>query len=204
MSELLTAAMREHRLRFMHVGGPVADRAQAVALHTALGAAKWAHGEPRSYTTYDGERGRLVNNTLRISYGKLPGGSVVELVEPSPDDGDTPQNRLLAERPGLSHIAFWCDDVPAAGSALLDAGATLWTASTVDAAAWPALLEAGPRALLQTLAVCYLRLPDGELVELVSTAMWPNTMAALLGDAVLDVFDDPRRPRVDAQPLFNK
>jgi catechol 2,3-dioxygenase-like lactoylglutathione lyase family enzyme len=192
MSRLLAAAMRDHRLRLMHVGGPVADREQAVALHTAMGAAPWVHGEPRTYTTYDGDRGRLVENTLRISYGRLAGGGVVELVEPSPRDGDTPQNRLLAQRPGLSHVAFWCDDVAAAGTALLDAGATLWTASTVDAAAWPALLEQGPRALLQHLAVCYLRLADGELVELVSTAMWPRGMAALLGDAVLDVFADPR------------
>jgi catechol 2,3-dioxygenase-like lactoylglutathione lyase family enzyme len=177
----------------MHVGGPVADRDHAVALHTALGAAPWAHAEPRTFTTYDGERGCLVVNTLRISFGRLPGGSVVELVEPSPDDGDTPQNRLLAARPGLSHVAYWCDDVPAAGSALLDAGATLWTASTVDASGWPALLEAGPRALLQALAVCYLRLPDGELIELVSTAMWPQALASLLGDALLDVLDDPHR-----------
>lgn len=194
MNPVLAAAVGRHRLRFMHCGGPVADRRQAADLHTALGAGPWAHAAPRLYTTYDGDRGALVRNTLGISYGRLPGGGVIELVECSPDDGDTPQNRLLRARPGLSHVAYWCDDVPATAAALLDAGATLWTASTVDAGAWPALLERGPAALVEQLAVGYLRLPDGELVELVATAMWPDAMVALLGEAVLDVFDDPRRP----------
>jgi catechol 2,3-dioxygenase-like lactoylglutathione lyase family enzyme len=192
MSDLLSAAVRDHRLRFMHFGGPVADRRESAALHTALGAGPWAHAEPRAFTSYDGDRGALVRNTLAISYGRLPGGGVIELVETSPEDGDTPQNRLLAARPGLSHVAYWCDDVPATATALLDAGATLWTASTVDASAWPALLAQGTRALVRTLAVCYLRLPDAELVELVSTAMWPEGMAALLGEGVRAIFEDPR------------
>lgn len=181
-------------LRFMHFGGPVADVEAAMAQYTALGAGPWALSQPTELSTWDGERGRVVRSVLRIAFGRLPGGGVVELVQPVGGEPDAPQFRMLLARPGLNHTGYWCPDVPATAERLIALGASLLTATAPAGVEWRPGGD-GVADILPLLTVAHLRMPTGDVCELVSESLWPDALERLMGPELRAVLEDPRLSR---------
>jgi len=176
-------------LSLMHVGAVVSDLDRALAEHTALGAGPWAVTAPTSRPTFDGERRRVVEATTRLAFGRLPGGGVIELVEPDPGEHDTPQARLLRRGDGVNHVAYWCTSPAAAATPALDLGATVLTASLTDpdVALSP---DIDDRDLLELAATCYLRFPTGTVIELVGLAV-SHGLATSIGAGAEEIISVP-------------
>jgi hypothetical protein len=177
-------------LRFMHFGGPVADLDAAVAQYTALGAGPWAISQPMELSSWDGERNRVVRTVLRIAFGRLPGGGAVELIQPVGGDPEAPHQRQLLAHPGLNHTGYWCPDVPSTAQRLIERGATLATATAPAGVDWRPGSD-GVADILPLLTAAHLRMPTGDLCELVSESLWPDTLERLLGPEIRQVFADP-------------
>jgi hypothetical protein len=177
-------------LRFMHVGGPVSDLDAAMAQYTAIGAGPWAVSQPTELSTWDGERGRVARTVLRIGFGRLPGGGAVELVQPVGGDPEAPQFRALLAHPGLNHTGYWCPDVPSTAERLIALGATLFSATAPAGVAWRPGTD-GVRDILPLLTVAHLRMPTGDVCELVSESLWPDALERLMGPELRAVFPAP-------------
>ena len=96
-----------------------------------------------------------------------------------------PQARFLSERPGPSHVAYWCEDPVTSAEELLDAGGRLVLLALSDTSGWRSRLERnGPRALLPLSAATYIRLPGGLIIELNSRAS-RSRMVDTWGESVL-------------------
>jgi hypothetical protein len=175
-------------LRTMHVGAVVADIDLAVADHRRLGVDPWVCSAELRFRTYDGERRQVVEQAVRMAYGALPGGGSIELVEPDEATPESPQRRLLAAGPGVTHVAYWCDEVLAVADPLLGDGATVFTASVGPD--HDRLDLDDPRAVLAAAGAAYLRLPSGALVELVAAAVAPS-LVSMLGPEVTGVVPPP-------------
>jgi len=179
-------------LSLQHVGGPVVDLDAAVDEHRSLGFDAWVRSPSLELTSFDGEIGRFVRQSVRMAFGRGPSGLVVELIHVDPSTEEGPQARLLATHPGLSHVAFWCEDVPRAASLLLGEGASLVTAASPDPERWQALHAAqGVAGLLPELGACYLRLISGALVELVPTSLWGAPLEAVCGAGIGSILPAP-------------
>lgn len=177
-------------LRFFHFGGPVADMDAAIAQYTALGAGPWAVSAPTELSTWDGERDRTVRSVLRIAFGRLPGGGAVELVQPVGGEPDAPQFRMLLAHPGLNHTGYWCPDVPATAERLIGLGASLVSATAPAGVEWrPG--AGGVHDILPLLTVAHLRMPTGDVLELVSESLWPDALERLIGPGLRRVLEDP-------------
>lgn len=181
-------------LQLMHIGATVAQIEPAMALYDSLGAGPWAVSEPIDFTSYDGDRDAVVPQRLRLAFGRMPGGVSIELVEPGTTNG--PQGRLLAQRPGLNHVCYWTDTVSATGRALLDAGATVFAASSGAAGTWARGGRPGGLAgLIDAVPTATLRLPGGLLVEVLSCDMWHGGgLESFFGPAIRTVLDPPPPP----------
>ena len=125
-----------------HLGVAVEDLDAALSTYERLFG---AHVEHRATVEEQGVRAA----SLRIGDGR------VELLEPLGDD--TPVGRFLAKRgPGMHHVAFEVNDLPATIAELADAGADL--------------IDEAPRAGLFGLEVAFIH-PDsvhGVLAEVVA------------------------------------
>jgi len=169
----------------MHVGGPVADLRAAMAEHARFGAGPWTVTAPREFVTYDHAAGKVVKQRLALAFGRLPGGGTIELVEAGGDPFRGPQWRLLQSGTALSHVAYWCVDVPAAIRHLVAGGATIETLPAPDAA---------PRTLDERIAMArtgYVLMPSGLRIELVSTRLWGAPLRSLCGEHIEAVLDPP-------------
>lgn len=175
-------------LRLMHLGAVVADLDAAVSDHERCGVGPWVRSKPLRFRTFDGEHRRVVDQAVRMAYGALPGGGAIELVEPSDETPSSPQRRLLDAGPGVTHVAYWCEGVLAAAGALLEGGATVFSASV---SAGPGALDLDdPRAVLAAAGAAYLRLRTGAIVELVAAAVAPSLLR-MLGPGVAEVVPPP-------------
>ena len=127
-----------------HLGVAVADLDEALETYRRLFGATLEH---RSTVTDHGVDAMSL----------LVGGSRIELVAPT--DDDSPVARFLASRgPGMHHVAYAVDDVEAALTALVQAGAEL--------------IDEAPRTGLFGLEVAFVH-PDavhGVLTEVVCPA----------------------------------
>lgn len=187
----MTEAEAERRLRLepWHVGGVVADIRQAIADHLTLGAVGISDVATLDFDTYDGVAGAIVRETLDVAYVKLAAGrGAVELISPRERYPVGPQARLLRERPGLSHTAYWCDDLIEAATWFLGQGAELILAPLMGPAGSHAGLQWGSvEELLAVSQTCYLRLRGGGIIELNPVAsrlgtpeIWGGEMLSLL------------------------
>ncbi|MDQ7903719.1 VOC family protein [Phytohabitans sp. ZYX-F-186] len=173
------------RFAVMHVGGAVADLRAAMAEHERFGVGPWTVTAPRDFVTYDHAAGRVVRQRLALAFGRLPGGGAIELVGAGDDPHRGPQWRLLRSGAALSHVAYWCPDVPAAIAELVAGGAAIETLPAPDAA---------PRTLDERIAAArtgYLLMPSGLRVELVDTALWGAPLRGLCGAGIEAVLDPP-------------
>lgn len=169
----------------MHVGGPVADLRTAMAEHARLGVGPWTVTAPRDFVTYDHAAGNVVKQRLALAFGRLPGGGAIELVEAGNDPYRGPQWRLLQRGIALSHVAYWCIDVPAAIRHLVAGGARIETLPAPDSAA---------HTLEERIAAArtgYLLTPSSLRVELVSTRLWGAPLRGLCGEEIEAVLDPP-------------
>ncbi|WP_432842588.1 VOC family protein [Dactylosporangium sp. CA-092794] len=177
------------RYTVMHVGGPVQDLAAAIAEHRRFGVGPWSVTEPREFRTYDHAAGREVTQRLSMAFGRLPGGGAVELVGAGDDPHRGPQWQLLQRGAALTHVAYWCPDVPAAIRDLVAGGATIETLPVAPGVA-PASL--GER--ISAARTAYLLLPSGLRVELVDAGLWGAPLRALCGAGIDAVLDPPSTP----------
>ncbi len=182
-------AERRLRLEPWHVGGVVADIRQAIAEHRMLGAVGVSDVATLDFDTYDGVAGTFVRETLDVAYVELAAGrGALELISPRERYPVGPQARLLRERPGLSHTAYWCDDLIEAATWLLGQGAELILAPLIGLSGSHAGLEWGSvEELLTVSQTCYLRLRGGGIIELNPVAsrldmpqIWGGDMLSLL------------------------
>ncbi len=182
-------------LQLMHVGSTVDDLHGAIDRHRAMGIGPWAPSEPIDFTSYDGTRDAVVAQRLQLAFGRMPGGVAIELVHPLTLDG--PQGRLLTQRPGLNHIAYWSEDLPGTGRDLLACGARLYAASSGAAGDWDREgRPGGIQGLIDRVPTATFRLPDGLLVEILDPAMWESGgFESFCGSVIRTVVDPPRRRR---------
>lgn len=166
MTEL--GAERPFRLEPWHVGAVVADLDQAIADYRMLGAVGVSDVAVFDFDTYDGIAGKIVRETLDVVYVELAAGrGAVELISPRERHPVGPQARLLGERPGLSHTAYWCDDFIEAASWFLGQGAQLVLAPLNGPPGSHAGLNCeSVEELLNASQTCYLRLVGGGIIEL--------------------------------------
>ncbi len=192
----MAPAALEARLSFMHVGGLVDDLDVAMAEYSFLATAPWAVSDVLALATYDGEHRSIVEQHVRIAYGRLPGASAIELIEPLATSPDSPQARLMQRHPGITHHAYWCDDVPGAITELAARGARLFSAAVTDRDAWAERLEAdGEPGLVPLIDACYLELATGALIELVAESMLDGPLQRLLSPEITTVLPPPRVDR---------
>jgi catechol 2,3-dioxygenase-like lactoylglutathione lyase family enzyme len=153
---------REQIHGMTHIGLGVADMEASLRFyHDALGLEVYIdriadHDYLRDVTQ--------VNNTnARIAYCRVPDSLVaIELIEHRGVDRRPVQSRL--SDPGNVHVGVNVDDIDKAHARLLELGYTSVSPNPVD-------ITAGPFAGLRT---CFIRDPDGFLVELAQQPM-PTT-----------------------------
>ncbi|MGE0383392.1 MAG: VOC family protein [Gammaproteobacteria bacterium] len=166
-----------------HIGSVVADIATAVADYRRFGPCNASEVARLSTRKWDNHAATFVDETVEVAFLRDAGGETIELIRPITSTG--PQARLLAQRPGPSHAAYWCDDPGAAAGAMLEDGAAIVHITLGTAANPEALVErGGPRALLPVAGAIYLRLPGGLVVELNRRPANLDGMAAIWGDAL--------------------
>ena len=100
---------------------------------------------------------RAAFGPMRVTMGRLPGGTRLELLEhggsaPGPAQGLAPNDALLTR--GWAHIALDVEDIDAFHAKLLEAGA---------GEVWPPRPSPEPGV-----SMAFVRDPEGNLIELVS------------------------------------
>jgi hypothetical protein len=174
----------------MHIGSTVGDTAGSVLMYRRLGITEWVISDMIDFVTYDGEADKIVDQPMKVAFGRMPGSGSLELVQPGSSRG--PQARLLRERAGLNHMAYWCVDLPRTSRALRDEGATLFATSSPYAAEWEnADRPGGIDGLLDQVTTATFTLMDGTLMELVATDMWESGLPHLFGASIQDVIPAP-------------
>jgi hypothetical protein len=183
------------RWDFMHIGSTVANVAVAVAMYQSLGFGPWVISDVVPFVSYDGAEDVVVDQPMVVAFGRIPGGGALELVQPMSENG--PQARMLQQRPGLNHIAYWCQNLSIGAKSLISSGARLFATSSPAVADWSSRGRPGHIAgLLDQVTTATFELPDGSLLELVATSMWVSGLPALFGAAVHDVIDRPHGRKV--------
>lgn len=179
------------RLEPWHVGAVVADLGQAIDDYRVLGAVGFSDVANFDFDTFDAASGDIVREQLDVVYVELAAGrGLVELICPRTDHG--PQARLLRQRPGLSHTAYWCDEFIEVANWLLDRGAQLVLAPLHGAPGSHAELASAPLDdVLAAAQTCYLRLRGGGLVEL-NTVESRLGMPMMWGESILDRLPVPQ------------
>ena len=110
-------------LSLMHVGATVHDLPAAMADYAGLVTGPWVVSDPLLFAAYDGIEGGVVDQRVTMAFARLAGGPTLELIAPSAETPDSPQRRLLEERPGISHIAYWSSDLATTARELIAATA---------------------------------------------------------------------------------
>jgi hypothetical protein len=179
-------------LSLMHVGATVHDLPAAMADYAGLVTGPWVVSDPLLFAAYDGIEGGVVDQRVTMAFARLAGGPALELIAPSAETPDSPQRRLLEERPGISHIAYWSSDLATTARELIARGARLFSAATQDGERLAEVLEAqGEDGLLAELRACYLQLASGALVELLDTTLWGAPLEHLCGAGICEVVPAP-------------
>jgi hypothetical protein len=159
-------------------------------MYRRLGINEWVISEMIDFVTYDGKADDVVEQPMKVAFGRMPGSGCLELVQPGSSKG--PQARLLQERAGMNHMAYWCVDLPRVSRALRDEGATLFATSSPYAAEWEnAGRPGGIDGLIDQVTTATFSLMDGTLMELVSTDMWESGLPHLFGTSIQDVIPAP-------------
>ncbi|SKB97088.1 Glyoxalase/Bleomycin resistance protein/Dioxygenase superfamily protein [Sphingopyxis flava] len=179
------------RLEPWHVGAVVADLEQAILEYRMLGAVGFSDAANFDFDTYDAATGDIVREQLDVVYVELAAGrGSVELICPRNAYG--PQARLLRQRPGLSHTAYWCEEFIQAANWLLDCGAQLVLAPLHGVPGSHAELASAPLDdVLAAAQTCYLRLRSGGLIEL-NTVESRLGMPLMWGNSILDRLPVPQ------------
>ncbi|MGE0383129.1 MAG: VOC family protein [Gammaproteobacteria bacterium] len=171
------------KLQRWHVGTVVADIGAAIADYERFGPCAVSVAAHLPTRTWDPAAGDVVDEPLEVVFLRDGFGETFELIRPLSTGG--PQSRLLAQRPGPTHVAYWCQDPVATAHALLAEGAEIVLLSLADAGDWRERYErGGAAALLPVTAASYLRLAGGLVVELNDGPASRATMTALWGEGV--------------------
>lgn len=172
-------------LELWHIGCAVADIGAWLRDEALLGATLVSDVARITIHTFDAARGLIEEETLDVAWVAYPDGKgTLELISPV---SDGPQARLLRNRPGTSHLAYWCRDFGQAAAYLMDNGAQLVLAVLAAPPSREQSMAQMPHAeVIAQSQTCYLRMPGGSVIEL-NTAASRDGMSMVWGEAVLDV-----------------
>lgn len=148
-----------------HVGAVFPDMDEALATFRTTGAGIVTPVARLDTMTFDPLHNRFVREVLDVSFLQL-GTGVVELIVPVGGEDGSPQRRLLDQRRGPSHFAYWCNDVPGAATRLLDdEGAAIYLL-VPGAETDTSVVPDDVRALVPDASAIYLQLRGGPIIEL--------------------------------------
>jgi len=173
-------------LEMWHVGCVVADIALAARDYLALGAMGASAPTLLETDIFDATAGRVWLEPLTIAWvGFGRDRPAIELICPLEPDGPGSQARLLRQRPGASHTAYWCADVVSAARYLMRLGAAPFIVPLRGAPGSHDHLDGAPfEQVMAEAAAFYLKMPSGVLVEL-NAARGRAFMAGKFGEASL-------------------
>lgn len=151
-------------LEYWHLGAVVADIQVALEAERALGAVACSNIARLDSHTYDASTGEVVHECIDVAWVRQKHGTV-ELICPLGPEG--PQARLLEQRPGVSHRAYWCEDAVTASRSIAELGGTLYLAvlqpgseAEADMRHWP--LD----QIVANSQACYFLMPGGSIIEI--------------------------------------
>lgn len=180
---------RIQRTELWHVGTVVADIRLAIADYQSLGSDGISPIATLSGKTFVGEQQLIVDESYEVAWLKLSAErSVIELIAPKTDG---PQKRLLEQRPGPSHLAYWCHSLIDTAQYFTDRGANLVLAPLTQTSLSERDLQgASLTEILTESQTCYLRLPSDLIIEL-NPVHSRKTMTQVWGDDILSLVPEP-------------
>jgi hypothetical protein len=119
-------------MNLLHFGFKVKDVAQSSALYAELFGIVW---DPiREYDVPVMVGGQARRNRAYVTHGKTSDGIEIEMVQPI--EGDVPDDIVLGDREGISHVAFAVESLEQEKSKLIARGIEIVNEGTAPRADW--------------------------------------------------------------------
>ena len=119
-------------MNLLHFGFKVRDIAQSTTIYADLFGITW---DPiREYDVPVTANGEVRRHRSYVTHGKTSDGTEIEMVQPI--EGDVPDDIVLGDREGISHVAFTVDSLEQERARLVERGIKIVNEGTAPRADW--------------------------------------------------------------------